>query len=504
MPLVPFSPPPGLNSDDTTLSSTPAWVDGDNVRFRLGKPQTIGGSAATGAAALAGGVVDMLEMSVSGTTYYAFGTTTTATSLYVGAMGAEVDVTPAALPACSRGWSFAMFGAVLLAAPRGPTFGGTIWQHTVGSGADATEVTQAPNRIDAGIIVTPERQVLAFGCNEESSGTFNPLCIRGSDIEDYTDWTTTASNNAFEHILDGVGAIIAARQVGIYIAVWTTDSLWLGQFVGDPSQTYRFDKIANCARPIAQRAITVLNGTVYWFGDDFQMRAWTPGSQVGTVPCPIRQGVVDTATNPSLQEFDFAISHVTANEIWFFYQRSSTTTYIAYSVDESAMAQRPVWFKGDLLAPISKVGPVAAICGGKSHATKNTSFYGVSSDGLSCYLDMGLSEGGPANAYIKSGDFYFDETQRRMMVKGIRPDITSLNSTATVLLTLYFRDYPQQQTPVTKGPFTLTSATAQASSRKKDFRGSGKIVSVKWQSPASTLAWRLGKSLFEVVLTGER
>jgi len=41
--LVPVDIPAGLNSDDTTYSAPPSWADGSNVRFRLGRPQVIGG-----------------------------------------------------------------------------------------------------------------------------------------------------------------------------------------------------------------------------------------------------------------------------------------------------------------------------------------------------------------------------------------------------------------------------------------------------------------------------
>jgi hypothetical protein len=41
--LVPVDVPAGLNSDDTAYAASPAWADGSNVRFRLGRPQVIGG-----------------------------------------------------------------------------------------------------------------------------------------------------------------------------------------------------------------------------------------------------------------------------------------------------------------------------------------------------------------------------------------------------------------------------------------------------------------------------
>jgi hypothetical protein len=40
---LPLDFPGGLKSDDTAFVASPAWADGSNVRFRLDKPQTIGG-----------------------------------------------------------------------------------------------------------------------------------------------------------------------------------------------------------------------------------------------------------------------------------------------------------------------------------------------------------------------------------------------------------------------------------------------------------------------------
>jgi hypothetical protein len=66
------------------------------------------------------------------------------------------------------------------------------------------------------------------------------MCIRGSNIADYDDWTTTPANNVFEHILEGSGRIVGAAMLGAYVAVWTDTSCYLGQFIGSGGQTYRF------------------------------------------------------------------------------------------------------------------------------------------------------------------------------------------------------------------------------------------------------------------------
>lgn len=40
---IPLELPPGLYGDDTTFAAGGRWADGSNVRFRLGRPETIGG-----------------------------------------------------------------------------------------------------------------------------------------------------------------------------------------------------------------------------------------------------------------------------------------------------------------------------------------------------------------------------------------------------------------------------------------------------------------------------
>ena len=40
---IPFDPPPGLISDDTTFAARGSWEDGSNIRFWRGRPQTIAG-----------------------------------------------------------------------------------------------------------------------------------------------------------------------------------------------------------------------------------------------------------------------------------------------------------------------------------------------------------------------------------------------------------------------------------------------------------------------------
>lgn len=486
MPPVPFSPPPGLNSDDTTFAASGQWADGNNVRFVNGKPQPLGsmGTVTT----QAGTCYDMFAFTRAAANTVAYG--------YAGALYVGVGLAAPALRASvgqNDGWSLGAWGDTLLAAPLSvANNGGPLYEQSGSS--NATEVTQSPNRIDAGILVTPERQVLAFATNEESSGSHNPLCIRGCDIEDYTDWTTSSSNNAFEHILAGSGEIVLARQIGPYVAVLTTTALYQGQFIGDPSQTYRFDKVSEGCGPMSRRAAAVMDSALYWMGQDHQLRVWAPGAPIQRVPSLIGK---EFKVNCSVDEQtrSFMVSHGAFSEIWFFYvdgrdAASSPTRYVAYSLSESIAAQRSIWFRGSL----ERTAVLDSEIVREASTSNNTGLLGINAAGE---IKLHEIQGSSAidSVYIQSADQYIDNGQRRMMIRSMIPDFEL--QTSNVLATLFVRDRPQS-TAVTKGPYTLATSTT-----KKDFRASGKIVAVKISTTAA-VNWRLGKIVFDVVPMGER
>lgn len=489
MALIPFAPPPGLNSDDTTFGAEGAWADGSNVRFHQGRPQVIGGSVSKFDLG-SEGAVDLFAFTRSGTHTVVYGTPTT---VYVGTALSSATSRLSGVGALG-GFSFATWGNTLLAAPRRTSAanGGTLYEQSGSSAAAA--VTEAPDRIDAGIIVTPQRQVLAFATNEEG-GTHNPLCIRGSDIEDYSSagsWTSTSANNAFEHILDGPGAIICARQVGAYVAVWTNVALHLGQYIGDPGQTYRFDKVADGPPPMSQRATAELNGVVYWVATDHRMRAWTPGSHPQVVSCPILQDLVSNGRTPDGNSYLVAIPRF--NEVWYFYvderDGSIVSRYVAYAPDESAAAQRAVWFRGSLARSAMLDSEIVRAL----DTTNVLSTIATDEDGQVYSEGAKVGVGTAPDSYIQSADRTIDNSQRRVMIRSFIPDFEY--QSGNVSLTVFVRDRPQS-TAVTKGPFTIsTSAT------KKDFRASGKIAAVRLSGTA--VYFRLGKPLFDVVPLGER
>lgn len=478
-----FSPPPGLYTDDTSFTDKGRWIDGSNVRPWEGQMQVIGGWLRRISTQITGSTYksDIREWkSNNGTSYVAYGPPA---NLKIETGATLYDVTPTGTFANSQ-WVFQNWGETLLA----NVSGAKLYQWSLNTGTPAAEITQSPDNITC-ILVTPERQCLALGCNEEVSTTFNSRCIRGCDLEDLTDWTTTATNNAFEHILDGAtSGIVTGRMVGSVVAVWTETELFVGQFIGDPSQTYRFDRIGSNCGAIGRRAVQVVGSTVYWLAPNLEFWAWTPGAEPTVLKCPIINGFradVETANKANI----FA-SHVAAfNEVWFTYPQSSGAylgRFVALNVNSA------LWFKGvtKRRAMVQGLSSVIAVDNGGNLINCEVGRYGDS------------ATNGTLEWSLESASYYLDKANRRVMLRGVWPDFGNDRS-GNVSMVLKTREYPVQVDEVFQTAITLAQLTT-----KKNFRASGRIYQVALSgtdSGTNTATYmRFGSLVFDGVPTGMR
>ena len=466
--------PPGIVSDDTAFASKGHWAACDRIRFRNGKPETLPGYASL-VSGFAGQEPQSFGVAagkvIMGMQQHLYAINVSAATI--------ASITPAVAPFSTLFWSITNWGASLvIASPNG----GKVYESD-GSAA-ATQVTNSP-AASTRVLVTPQRQVLCFGTNEVVSGTFNARCIRGSDLEDRTSWTPSSSNNSFEDILDDPGSIVSAELIGPYVAVWTTASLFLGQFIGDPLQTYRWDRVDSGCGLRDGRAVTVLNGVAYWLGRDMNFYRWAPGELPVQMPCRIGQEFVENYGG-----LPFMVAVGRFNEIWLHYKDTrdgiavGSTRYVVYSVGEGC------WFNGT--RQIHAGHSSAVLTDLLKSAGYDTGAY-ITVFSSTVYVE---ATGTPDDAsYIQTADQYIDSGRRRVMVSRCEPDFEQ--QTGDVFLTLFVRDRPQSSA-ATKGPHTLTTSTT-----KKDFRASGNLAALKF-SAAAGVKWRLGKPTFDCVTLGER
>jgi hypothetical protein len=363
--------PPGIVSDDTTHEASGRWADGSNVRFRLGQPQTIGGWEALTDSRFGGVCRWILPWSANdGQLHLAFGTHTglavwVGGGLYnispaglapgqidgtgqagygTGPYGAGGYATPTIDDYYPRTWSGGAFGQDLIASPRL----GTIYQWDPSDPTEpASPVAGAPERV-AFCLVAPQDQIFALGCNEEASGEYNPLCIRHSGVRRATEWLTDTpgDSTAREYVLSGGGRIMGGRTIGAYLLVWTEASVFLGTFVGQLGQVWRFDKVGDHCGLIGPNAAVVVGQSAYWISPDKQFWSYTLGGEPQPMACTIRD---DFAENLAAAQADKIVASSLGDysEIWWDYPDArdghENSRYVAVPI---AGPDTGAWYRG--------------------------------------------------------------------------------------------------------------------------------------------------------------
>ena len=348
-------------------------------------------------------------------------------------------------------WSLGTWGGFLLANPRGQTI--FVW-NSVAPGK-ATPLPNAPANVTY-MLSMPQRQVMALGCNEEVSGTFNPLCIRWSDIEDYTDWTTASNNNAGEYILESGGRIVCGRVIGDYALVWTTDGLFLGTYLGAPGQTWKFERQGSHCGSISPGCPVVSSQNVAWMTPNRDFWQYTLGAQPLPLNCDIRLMFQDHITQG--QDDKIVSGGVSAyNELTWFWPDSRD------GFDCSrALVVGPGGWSRDML-------PRSAFCDSGPQVYP----IGVAPTGEIYWHEKGnTADGGQLVGYLESSVFALGEAEQEMFVSGFWPDLKDQQGVFN--LTVFTRQFPQS-TERAHGPWPLAPGQS-----KRSVRISGRLARVRW------------------------
>lgn len=504
--MTPFVIPPGMTNDDTIFAAPGRWANGSLVRFWEGSWQLKGGWERLTMTNLGGVCRSVLGWSDTddNQNLIAFGLHN---GLKVWEGSILYDITPTAFTDGSIDgtggagygagvyggaggygtpspadtyfpltWSLANWGGDLMASPRGQS----IFWWRQDTSVIAAPLTGAPAKITY-MLVAPQRQVMAFGCNEETSGVFNPLAIRWSDIEDPTDWTTSPSNNAGEWVLESGGRIVTARVLGDYILVWTAVSLFLGTFVGTVGETWKFEKIGDHCGSISPGAPVIVSQTAAWISADHVFWNYSLGGAPTPLDCPIRLMFMNNVV-PGQEDKIIGGSTSTFNEITWWWPDSRDG---AFECSRSLTVNGSGWSR-DLMARSAYVdaGP---------HGYP----IGVSPDGWAYWHEKGNSaDGQPLVGYIESSAFYLDDAAGGVLVNGVWPDFKSQQGPLT--MTVYVREFPQSPER-THGPWTLAPGQSL-----KSFRLAGRIARVRFDWNSAPAFARGGKCQFDVQSIGGR
>lgn len=370
---------------------------------------------------------------------------------------------------------------------------------TIGARADAdfigsvtsvkVEKLAAPQNV-TWIDVTPQRQIVAYGCEEEATDDWNPRCVRWCDIPTsltlgYDDWTTTPSNNAGEEILSKAGNLICSRYIGDDALVWTDSDVYVRQYLGLPDQTFRFQRLGEKCGICGPQAAAVLGQRAYWVGTDFQFRTVGVSGEPIIIEGPVSDAF-KVSIAPSQQEKIYAGTINTYNEVIWFYPHTDDglecSRYVAISLGAGSAGK---WYQGGFARTAwIDAGPY------QYPVAVGADLYG--------YIhERGHSaNGGLLEWFAETGDIYLSATAKLMMIRGCRPDIH--DQRGKISLTVKASGYPQGS-DVTFGPFDVFSGDDAV-----DFRAQGAAVRMRWSGSATEASARIGSPLFDVTQRGRR
>lgn len=361
--------------------------------------------------------------------------------------------------------------------------------------ATAAGLTGAPTVATKVIVSDVDRHVIVFGADPLTNiGTQDPLLIRFSDQENAIDWTPTTTNTAGDLRLGSGSKIETAVETRQQILVFTDVSLYSMQFIGPPF-TFGINMISENTTIRGPLSVISVDDSVYWMGKN-EFYVYNGGVQ--KLPCTVRDYVFSDF-NENQGEKCFAALNSSFSEVWWYYPSSGSEEidrYVVYNYVQN------IWYVGNLnrTAWIDRGVfnlPIAA----------STDYYLYDHE-------TGSDDGSTApaqaiTAFIESSQFDIGEGDQFSFVRRVIPDLTFRDSTAVapvVNFTLQSRNYPG-------GAYTNTDASAITRSavvpveqftQDANIRLRGRSMSIKLDSSATGVAWRLGAPRIEIRTDGRR
>lgn len=425
---------------------------------------------------------------VQSTFYVAIGPQPIGTGFGVGGFGAGgfgVGTTQPSVPGTAitaTDWTLDNFGQDLIACPAG---GAIYYWDPSGQLQNAQIVGGNGPLVNSGIFVAmPERQVIAYGSSFTLSP--DPMLVRWSDIEDFTQWVATPTNQAGSYRIPTGSKIVAGIQGPQQGLLWTDLDLWAMQYIGPPF-VYGFNKIGSNCGAISRHCTGQLNGAIYWMSQKQFFMSMGSGPQ--TIPCPVWDVIFQNINTSYLYKVACGVNSQ-FNEVTWYYPSASSTENDSYVKYNTVLQQ---WDYGTL-------GRTAWI-----DQSVLGSPIGAGSDNYLYQHEVGndAANGTQTTAMLSSfqtGYFQLNEADNLIFIDQIWPDMKwgtySGNPNATVQITFYVTNYPGD-TPVAYGPYTMTQATEYISVRIR-----ARLMAFNISSSDVGTFWRLGAIRYRYQIDG--
>jgi len=393
-------------------------------------------------------------------------------------------------------WSHDTFGEDILINRRGgPIF---VWDTSAGTASRAVDIstlsgTDIPTKANQVMVSDRDRHVIAFGVNDVGSSDLDPMLIRFSDQEDYTDWQITATTTAGSLRLGNGSEIVLGVETRQQTLVFTDTSLYAMQYLGPPF-TFGINMVSRNTSVVSPKAVTAVDDAVYWMGDRV---FYVFNGAVQEIPCPVLNYVFDTMNQEGSHKVVCG-SNVEFSEIWWFYPCSLSgecDRYVVYNYKQQ------IWYTGTL----SRSAWVDRAAGAVPLAANENYLY---------YHETGLNDGStdpfsPITSYVESSPLTVGEGDQFAFLSRLLPDVTFGQSTATspqVTLTVSASDGPgDSYGQIDSDATTRTASTPiELFTEQVYLRLRGRQMKFRVDSADLNTTWRLGTPRADLRTDGRR
>jgi hypothetical protein len=480
--------------------------DSGGTHTYTGVPLT--GGSGTGAVAtivVTGGVVTAVTITTPGTGYVV-GDVLSASNANLGGTGSGFHITVIAVLTSTmvkplRIWSLTPYGEDLLASYNGgPVY---FWQRSLGPLSPAVLVPTAPSSNQRILVSQQNRQLICLGAQPSDTLAPDPMNVRTSDDGDFTNFTSTASNEVYEQALSGGNKILTGHFVTNGILIHTDVGQQIMQPTGDEN-VYSIRQVGDSNPIIGPNAGTDVNGTAYWMcRDKFMMYDSIPQEILSDVwtkifdPEAQAEGV-GFGINLAAADKVFCSYNDVFGEVWWDFTSATGTENDSFVVFNPT---QKYWYYGQRV---------------RTAALKRTLTYGYpiaidSSGDLFTHENGIMAAGSPMVGYLESGDFEMGafDTGTMQTVSGDQQyyvwKVIADNKYLQGRIDMYLKTKrrPQETNYWIKGPYGINPGDEFTGVRAR-----GRQMAVRLTfgsvSPVVATAWRAGTYTFYIKVDGKR
>jgi len=355
----------------------------------------------------------------------------------------------------------------------------------------ASVVNNAPTKNHFMFLSNPARHVVLCGTCV-AGGDYDPMLVRWSDSDDFTEWADAASNGAGDYRLQQGSMIVGALTAKKEHVIFTDEGAYSMTYLGSPF-FFGFDRLGSNCGIVGYNAGVDLQGTLYWMSET---GFYKYDGTVRELPSTLDEAIFSEDDNVRLnldqKEKVFCGVNTRFSEIWWFYpagENEENSRYVIYNYEGDSWYDgnlvRTTWTDSGIFNNPLATDATSVSAAYYAHETGNDNIKSDARGGTSVIP-----------AFLKSGELQIEEGDKMLFIDQYVPDF---EQTTPMKVVFTSRKYPQSNEIFTKGPYTINQGQHKLSMRLR-----GRSFNIQVMCTVAGSHFRIGDHRVRIQEDGER